>query len=123
MGAVVSKSHMEKILSYVELAKQEGGTILLGGNRVELPGELKDGYFIAPTIIEGLAYNCRTNQEEIFGPVVTITPFETEEEVLMMANSTQYGLAASVWTQQLTRAHRVAAKLHSGIVWINCWLL
>lgn len=123
MGAVVSKSHMEKILSYVELAKQEGGKILLGGNRVELPGELKDGYFIAPTIIEGLAYNCRTNQEEIFGPVVTITPFDTEEEVLMMANSTQYGLAASVWTQQLTRAHRVAAKLQSGIVWINCWLL
>ncbi len=123
MGAVVSKQHMEKILSYIELAKEEGGKILLGGKRVELTGELKDGYFIAPTIIEGLAYNCRTNQEEIFGPVVTITPFDTEEEVLMMANSTQYGLAASVWTQHLTRAHRVAGKLQSGIVWINCWLL
>jgi aminomuconate-semialdehyde/2-hydroxymuconate-6-semialdehyde dehydrogenase len=123
MGAVVSKPHMEKILSYVELAKEEGGKILWGGTRLELAGELKDGYFIAPTIIEGLAYDCRTNQEEIFGPVVTITPFDTEEEVLMMANSTQYGLAASVWTQHLTRAHRVAAKLQSGIVWINCWLL
>jgi aminomuconate-semialdehyde/2-hydroxymuconate-6-semialdehyde dehydrogenase len=123
LGAVVSQPHMEKVLSYVELAKKEGGTVLCGGHRVMMDGELSNGWYIAPTVIEGLSYNCRTNQEEIFGPVVTIMPFDTEEEVLMMANSTPYGLAASVWTQHLTRAHRVAAKLESGIVWINCWLL
>jgi aminomuconate-semialdehyde/2-hydroxymuconate-6-semialdehyde dehydrogenase len=123
MGAIVSKPHMEKILSYVELAQQEGGKILCGGKRAVLDGELKDGWFIEPTVIEGLAYDCRTNMEEIFGPVVTIMPFDTEEEVLSMANSTMYGLAASVWTENLTRAHRIAGKLQSGIVWINCWLL
>ncbi len=123
MGAIVSKPHMEKILSYIELAKQEGGTILTGGKRVVMDGDLKDGYYIEPTVIEGLPYNCRTNQEEIFGPVVTIMPFDTEEEVLEMANSTMYGLAASVWTSDLTVAHRMAANVHSGIIWINCWLL
>jgi aminomuconate-semialdehyde/2-hydroxymuconate-6-semialdehyde dehydrogenase len=123
MGAIVSKPHMEKILSYIELAEQEGGTVLTGGKRLVLDGDLKDGYFIEPTVIEGLPYNCRTNQEEIFGPVVTIMPFDTEEEVLMMANSTIYGLAASIWTNDLTRAHRMAANVHSGIIWINCWLL
>lgn len=123
MGAVVSKSHMEKILYYIDVAKQEGGKIICGGNRVVLEGDLKDGYYIAPTILEGLPFNCRTNQEEIFGPVVTIAPFDTEDEVLMYANSTQYGLASTVWTENLTRAHRVASQLHTGIVWVNCWLL
>ena len=123
LGAIVSKPHMEKILSYIELAQKEGGKILHGGNRVQLAGEFAEGYFIAPTIIEGLPHDCRTNQEEIFGPAVTLQPFDTEEEVLSYANSTNYGLAASVWTQHLTKAHHVAAKLHSGIVWINCWLL
>ncbi|MGE0567757.1 MAG: aldehyde dehydrogenase [Bacteroidia bacterium] len=123
IGAVVSKPHMEKILSYIELAKEEGGKVLCGGERVMLDGDLKDGYFLAPTIIEGLSHTCRTNQEEIFGPVVTITPFETEEEALMMANSTRYGLASTVWTENLTRAHRVANQIHAGIVWVNCWLL
>jgi aminomuconate-semialdehyde/2-hydroxymuconate-6-semialdehyde dehydrogenase len=123
MGAIVSKPHMEKILSYIELAQQEGGKVLCGGKRAILDGDLKDGWFIEPTIIEGLAYNCRTNMEEIFGPVVTIMPFDTEEEVLTMANSTMYGLAASVWTENLTRAHRMAGKIQSGIIWINCWLL
>lgn len=123
LGAVVSKPHMEKVLSYVQLAKEEGGTVLTGGNQVHLEGEYAEGYYIAPTVIEGLSYDCRTNQEEIFGPVVTITPFDTEEEVLMMANSTEYGLAATVWTENLTRAHRVANELESGIVWINCWLV
>ncbi len=123
LGAVVSKSHMEKVLSYVDLAKQEGGIVLCGGVQVKLDGEFAEGYYIAPTVIEGLDYNCRTNQEEIFGPVVTITPFDTEEEVLMFANSTQYGLASILWTENLTRAHRMASNLHSGIVWINCWLL
>lgn len=122
-GAIVSKEHMEKVLSYIELAKQEGGTILAGGSRVELEGRCKDGWFIEPTIIEGLPYNCRTNQEEIFGPVVTLIPFDTEEEALMMANSTEYGLASIVWTENLTRAHRVASKIQSGIVWINCWMV
>jgi aminomuconate-semialdehyde/2-hydroxymuconate-6-semialdehyde dehydrogenase len=123
LGALVSKSHMEKVLSYVDLAKEEGGKVLTGGNRVILEGELKDGWYVEPTIIEGLAFDCRTNQEEIFGPVVTIMPFETEEEVLMYANSTQYGLASTIWTQNLTRAHRMDQQIHSGIVWINCWLL
>jgi len=123
LGAVVSKSHMEKILGYIQLAQEEGGTILTGGNQVHLEGELKDGYYVAPTIIEGLSFDCRTNQEEIFGPVVTITPFDTEEEVLMMANSTKYGLASTVWTENLKKAHRVAANLHTGIVWVNCWLI
>ena len=123
MGAVVSKPHMEKVLSYIELAKEEGGKVLCGGTQLKLEGELADGYYLDPTVIEGLNYNCRTNQEEIFGPVVTIMPFDTEEEVLMYANSTQYGLASILWTENLTRAHRIANNLHTGIVWINCWLL
>lgn len=123
LGAVVSKPHMEKVLSYIDLAKEEGGIILTGGKQVHPEGRCVNGYFIEPTVIEGLSYDCRTNQEEIFGPVVTIMPFDNEEEVLMYANSTQYGLAATVWTENLSRAHRVAANLKSGIVWVNCWLL
>jgi aminomuconate-semialdehyde/2-hydroxymuconate-6-semialdehyde dehydrogenase len=123
MGAVVSKPHMEKVLSYIELAKEEGGTILTGGNQVHLEAPYDGGYYIAPTVIEGLSYDCRTNQEEIFGPVVTLTPFDSEEEVLMMANSTQYGLSATIWTSDLKRAHRTADKVHAGIVWINSWLV
>jgi aminomuconate-semialdehyde/2-hydroxymuconate-6-semialdehyde dehydrogenase len=123
VGAVVSKGHQEKILSYIELAKSEGGKILCGGSALKFDGDLSEGYYLSPTIIEGLSYDCRTNQEEIFGPVVTITPFDNEEEVLMMANSTNYGLASIIWTQHLTRAHKMANNLHSGIVWINCWLL
>jgi aminomuconate-semialdehyde/2-hydroxymuconate-6-semialdehyde dehydrogenase len=121
-GAIVSEQHMEKILSYIKLAQEEGGSILAGGNRVYPEGRCSKGWFIEPTIIEGLPYNCRTNQEEIFGPVVTIMPFDTEEEVLHYANSTIYGLAATIWTENLTTAHRVAAELKSGIIWINCWL-
>ncbi len=123
IGAVVSESHMEKILSYIDLAKQEGGRLLTGGERVRLEGRCENGYFIKPTIFEGLDYQCRTNQEEIFGPVVTITPFHSEDEVLTMANSTEYGLASTMWTENISRAHRMAEKLDSGIVWINCWLL
>lgn len=123
MGAVVSKPHMEKVLSYIELAKEEGGTILTGGNQVHLAAPYDGGYYIAPTVIEGLSYDCRTNQEEIFGPVVTLTPFDSEDEVLMMANSTQYGLSATIWTSDLKRAHRTADKVHAGIVWINSWLV
>ncbi len=123
LGAVVSKPHMEKVLSYVELAKEEGGTVLTGGERVQLEGEYSEGFYIRPTVIEGLAYDCRTNQEEIFGPVVTITPFKDEADALMMANSTQYGLSATVWTNDLNRAHRMADLLNCGIVWINSWLV
>lgn len=123
MGAVVSKQHLEKVLSYVELAKIEGGTVLCGGKKIQIEGDCADGWFMEPTVIEGLAYDCRTNQEEIFGPVVTIAPFDTEEEVLKYANSTTYGLASVVWTENLTRTHRIANALHTGIVWVNCWLL
>jgi aminomuconate-semialdehyde/2-hydroxymuconate-6-semialdehyde dehydrogenase len=123
MGAVVSEAHMQKVLGYIELAKQEGGAILCGGNRIMLEGELADGYYIAPTVIEGLGPTCRTNQEEIFGPVVTLQKFETEEEAIALANDTPYGLAATVWTSHVTKAHRVANDLQTGIVWINCWLL
>ncbi len=123
VGAIVSKPHFEKILSYIELAKQEGGNIIAGGNAIQLADELSEGWYISPTVIENLSHDCRTNQEEIFGPVVTITPFETEEEALIMANSTEYGLACSIWTQNVNRAHRVAANIESGIVWVNCWLL
>ena len=123
MGAMVSKTHMEKVLSYIKLAKEEGGSVLCGGNQLQLKGNNANGFFIAPTVIEGLPYDCRTNLEEIFGPVVTIMPFDTEEQVLEYANATQYGLAATIWTENLKRAHRVAAQLHSGIIWINCWLL
>ena len=135
IGAVVSFQHLEKVLSYVELAKEEGGKILFGGNRVDLSNisykdqrsKIKDqkltGYFIEPTIIENLPFDCRTNQEEIFGAVVTIQPFDTEEEVLNYANSVRYGLSSTVWTENLSRAHRMAEKIESGIVWINCWLL
>lgn len=122
-GAIVSKMHYEKVLSYIELAKQEGGKVLLGGTAIHPEGRCKEGYFIAPTVIEGLPHQCRTNMEEIFGPVVTLTPFDTEEEALSYANATEYGLAATIWTENLKKAHRVAAKLQSGIVWVNCWLV
>jgi aminomuconate-semialdehyde/2-hydroxymuconate-6-semialdehyde dehydrogenase len=122
-GAAVSKPHMEKVLGYIELAKKEGGKILTGGKRRIVDGRCKGGYFIEPTIIEGLPATCRTNQEEIFGPVVTLIPFRTEDEAIALANSTEYGLAASVWTKNNDRAKRVAAKLESGIVWVNCWNL
>lgn len=122
-GAVVSEAHMNKILSYIELAKQEGGKILCGGERFFPGGELNNGYYIKPTVIEGLGPECRTNREEIFGPVVTIQVFDTEEEALQLANATEYGLAASLWTSDLNRAHLFASKIESGIVWVNTWLI
>jgi aminomuconate-semialdehyde/2-hydroxymuconate-6-semialdehyde dehydrogenase len=132
VGAIVSKQHFDKIMSYIELAKEEGGTILCGGRAVDLTAETRrrgdeerklGGWYIEPTVIEGLAHDCRTNQEEIFGPVATIMPFDTEDEVLGYANSVRYGLSSTIWTENLSRAHRVASKIESGIVWINCWLL
>ena len=123
MGAIVSKPHYEKILSYIDIAKSEGGNILSGGAPVKMEGENENGWFIRPTVIEGLDQTCRTNQEEIFGPVVTIQPFDTEEEALALANSTGYGLASTVWTSDLHKAHRVSEHIKSGIVWVNCWLV
>ncbi|MEC7754398.1 MAG: aldehyde dehydrogenase [Bacteroidota bacterium] len=122
VGALVSKQHMEKVLSYIDLATKEGGALLAGGQRVVLDGEFAEGYYVQPTVFEGLSQECRTNSEEIFGPVVTLQPFDTEEEVIAMANATDYGLSATVWTSHLDRANRVSAALHSGIVWVNCWL-
>ena len=123
LGAVVSEAHMDKILSYIELAGEEGGRILCGGHRVRENGRCRDGWFVAPTVIEGLPADCRTNQEEIFGPVVSLLPFDTEEEAIGLANGTSYGLAAMLWTENLGRAHRVAERLHAGIIWINCWMV
>ena len=123
LGAVVSKEHMNKILSKINAAKKLGGNILIGGERQILEGDLKAGYYIQPTIIEGLSFDCPVNQEEIFGPVVSIIPFKTEEEVIEMANSTEYGLSASIFTENVSKAHRVAASIDSGVIWINTWLL
>ncbi|HYV91716.1 MAG TPA: aldehyde dehydrogenase [Chitinophagales bacterium] len=123
IGAIVSKQHFDKINYHINLAKEEGGKILSGGNVVKMKGRCENGWFIEPTIIEGLPANCRTNQEEIFGPVVTLIPFNTEDEAIQLANSTEYGLSATIWTQNLSSAHRVASRVQSGIIWINCWLL
>jgi len=122
IGAIVSKQHFEKVLGYIELAKQEGGKILLGGEAIK-PDGFENGWFIQPTLIEGLDSKCRTNQEEIFGPVISISPFDYTDEIIEIANGTEYGLAATIWTENLTLAHRVAQRLQFGIVWVNCWLL
>jgi aminomuconate-semialdehyde/2-hydroxymuconate-6-semialdehyde dehydrogenase len=118
IGALISEAHLQKVVGYIELAKKEGGSIVTGGRRVD-----RRGYFVEPTVITGLGCNCQVLQDEIFGPVVTITPFDNEGEAIAFANSTRYGLSSSVWTRDLQRAHRVAAAIDSGTVWINCWLL
>ena len=122
-GAIVSRVHFDKINRCIDIARQEGGKILCGGSPVHLGARCANGYFIEPTVIEGLGPDCQTNQEEIFGPVVTLQPFKTEEEALLLANATSYGLAATIWTQDVSKANRVAAKVESGIIWVNCWLL
>ena len=123
-GAIVNETQLEKVKFYVDLAQKEGGKIALGGSAPQPPNDrCGDGYFFPPTIITGLPISCRTNREEIFGPVVTITPFDSEEEVINYANDCDYGLASSVWTQNLSRAHRMAERINTGTVWINCWLL
>lgn len=118
VGALISRAHLEKVTGYLDLAKREGGMIVTGGARVDRPG-----FFLEPTVITGLGSDTRVLQEEIFGPVVTITPFDGDEEAVRFANSTRYGLSATVWTRDLQRAHRVAAALDAGTVWVNCWLL
>lgn len=122
-GAVVSKAHQDKILRCIDTAKQEGGRIACGGKSVQPVGRCANGYFVQPTIIEGLGPDSQTNQEEIFGPVVTLQAFHSEEEALQLANASTYGLAATIWTQDLSRAGRLAAKVEAGIIWVNCWLL
>ena len=123
-GAIVNKAQLDKVKFYVDLAQKEGGKIALGGKAPESPNErTREGYFFPPTVIVDLPVACRTNREEIFGPVVTITPFEKEEEVIGYANDVDYGLSSSVWTQNLSRAHRVAEQIHTGTVWVNCWLV
>ena len=123
LGAVVSKEHMNKVLSKITQAKKLGGNILIGGNRKLIEGDLSNGYYIEPTVIENLPFDCEVNQEEIFGPVLTLIPFKGEEEVINMANSTKYGLSASIFTENISKGHRVAAAVKSGVVWINTWLL
>jgi aminomuconate-semialdehyde/2-hydroxymuconate-6-semialdehyde dehydrogenase len=122
IGALVSKEHLEKVKSYVDIAEQEGGEVLFGGNSVRVQGT-KNGYYLQPTIIEVSDNKCRLNQEEIFGPVVTIMPFKTAEEALALANDTKYGLASTLWTNNLQRTMQFSQKLQTGIVWVNTWML
>ena len=123
MGAIISKTHLDKVLDYIELAKSEGGKVLTGGKQAHLTGRCANGYFLQPTIIDGLSNQAQCNQEEIFGPVITLQAFDSDEEALALANDSQYGLAATVWTTNLSRAHRLSEQLNTGIVWVNCWLL
>ena len=123
LGALVSQAHFDKVTGCIDRARAEGGSVLCGGGAIRVNGRCADGWFVAPTVIEGLANDTATNQDEIFGPVVTLIPFDDEKDALALANGTGYGLAASLWTSDLARAHRFAARLEFGIVWINCWLL
>ena len=122
VGALVSKSHLDKVLSYVDIAKEEGGKILFGGNQLIIE-DCENGYYMEPTIIEVSTDECRVNQEEIFGPVVTIMAFKSEEEVIKIANKVKYGLSATLWTNNLKRTMRMTKLLQAGIVWVNTWLM
>lgn len=123
MGSLISKQHLNKVMSYIELAKEEGGKLLCGGTLFKPDGRCANGAFVMPAIFEGLGPDSRCNMEEIFGPVITLQPFENEEDAIRLANRSNYGLAATLWTQNLNRAHRVSQQLKTGIVWVNCWLL
>ncbi|MCB0350624.1 MAG: aldehyde dehydrogenase [Bdellovibrionales bacterium] len=122
MGALVSEAHLKKVEGFIERAKKEGGKILTGGVRPDLPLEFQNGYFLRPTVIAGLDSRCEAMQEEIFGPVVTVSSFSTDEEALRLANDTRYGLSASVWTSNINRAHTFSQKLDVGQVWVNAWM-
>ncbi|MCE3236398.1 MAG: 5-carboxy-2-hydroxymuconate semialdehyde dehydrogenase, partial [Vampirovibrio sp.] len=120
MGSLISREHVEKVMSYIELGKREG-RLLTGGERLTQPESLKQGFFIQPTVFTDLPNHSRVCQEEIFGPVLPIIPFDTEEEAVDLVNSTQYGLSASVWSQDVNRCHRVSQDIRAGVLWINCW--
>ena len=122
-GALSSKGHFDNVIDYIEIAKQEGGKILLGGNAKKLNGRCGNGWFIEPTIIEGLNNSCRTNQEEIFGPLVTLQSFKSEKDAIQLANETEYGLSATIWTEDNEKANRVSALIDAGVIWVNCWLV
>jgi aminomuconate-semialdehyde/2-hydroxymuconate-6-semialdehyde dehydrogenase len=125
-GSLVSAEHLEKVAGMVDEARRDGGTIHTGGMRADpalLPDRVRRGCFYLPTVISGLSPWCRAEQEEIFGPVITLQPFDNEDEAVSLANGTKYGLAATLFTRDLSRAHRVASRLEAGIIWVNCWML
>lgn len=123
IGPLISQAHFDKVMAGIAMAKQEGGRILCGGHAVKPEGQCANGWFVAPTVIENLGPTCATNRDEIFGPVVTLQPFDSDDEALTLANATHYGLAASLWTSNLRRAHRMAERIDAGIVWINTWMM
>ena len=123
LGPLISKQHREKVLSYYQLAREEGADVITGGGIPRFGSSLDNGYYVQPTIYTGLAESARCVKEEIFGPVCHIAPFDTEEQAINMANDTQYGLAASIWTSNLKRGHSVAQQMNAGITWVNCWFL
>ena len=123
LGPVISSQHREKVLSYYKLAREEGATLITGGGVPEFGSALDEGFYAQPTIYTGLRESARCVKEEIFGPVCHVAPFDTEEEAVSMANDTKYGLAASIWTTNLKRGHRVAQQMNVGITWVNCWFL
>jgi aminomuconate-semialdehyde/2-hydroxymuconate-6-semialdehyde dehydrogenase len=123
IGSITSKPHLDKVMTYIELAQEEGGTILTGGKPVTIKGRCEGGWFVEPTVIDGLINSCRTNQEEIFGPIVTIIPFKDEGEAIDIANDTEYGLSATIWTEDIDKATRLARNIDAGVIWINCWLV
>jgi aminomuconate-semialdehyde/2-hydroxymuconate-6-semialdehyde dehydrogenase len=123
-GALISAAHQRKVLDYIALARAEGGRLLCGGEPVSPPGErCREGWFVAPALFEQLPAECRSNQEEIFGPVASLMPFASEDEAIALANCVPYGLAASVWSRDIGRCHRVAARVEAGVVWVNCWMV
>jgi aminomuconate-semialdehyde/2-hydroxymuconate-6-semialdehyde dehydrogenase len=124
MGLLISKTHRDKVLTYFNKATEQGATVIAGGGiPKDLPDELKDGFWVEPTIWTGLSEDAVVIKEEIFGPCCHIAPFDSEEEVIKLDNNTPYGLASALWTENVSRAHRVAKQLDTGIIWVNSWFL